>query len=98
MYRVLMLSTILLNVFAAATAALFITVGSNLPASAGRFSAITMVVLIAVTLLNVRVRRTILAHRDPDETCCRVFRIASQIVPVIAWGAMAGALVAIHAL
>ncbi len=96
MQTTLMVTTILMNLFGAATAALFAVTARGMPEPAYRSWAIVGVVLIAVTLLTVRVQGTVGRGSEPGDRRARAFTIASQALLAIAWLCVVGALAIVY--
>jgi len=96
MQTALMVTTILMNLFGAAIAALFAVTARSMPEAAYRSWAVVCVVLIAVTLVTVRVQSTVSRDSEPGDRRARAFTIASHMLLAIAWLAMIGALAAMY--
>lgn len=96
MRTVLMFSALVMNVFAVCTGSLFALVAGNMPTSAYRCWAIVGVVMLAVTLLTVRVQNRISLPDEEASRGERLFRATSLVLLIMAWGTMIGALARIY--
>jgi len=92
----LMVLTIMMNLFGAATAALFALSARALPETAYRSWAVVCVLLIAVTLATVRVQAAVNASPEAGSARARRFAVVSQALLAAAWVVLVGALVLIY--
>jgi len=95
MPNALMVLTIMVDMFGAATAALFALSARALPETAYRSWAMVCVLLIAVTLATLRVQGAVNASPQAGSARARRFAIVSQVLLAIAWATMAAALAGI---
>ena len=96
MQTALTISTLVMNVFAVCTGGLFAMVAGNMPTSAYRCWAIVGVVMLAVTLLTVRVQNRVRAESESESPRSQWFRAVSLVLLIMAWGTMIGALARIY--
>mgnify|MGYP000529111963 CR=1 FL=1 len=92
----LMVLTIMMNLFGAATAGLFALSARGLPETAYRSWAIVCVLLLAVTLATVRVQAAVRVGPGLGSPLVRRFAIVSQALIALAWAIMVAALVLIY--
>ncbi|MGD9498808.1 MAG: hypothetical protein AB7Y46_21115 [Armatimonadota bacterium] len=96
MRTALMVSTVAMDLFAAGTAVLFAVVARGMPAAAYGVWAAVGVVLLAVTLLTLRVQRQLRRDAPAGAELPLSFLAASFALMAVTWLAMVAALVAIY--
>lgn len=92
----LMISTIAMNLFGVAVVALFASFAGGLSAYAMRSWIVVAVVLAAVTLANLRVRRCVGQYCEPGDPRLRPFLTATQALLALAWIGLALGLALIY--
>lgn len=91
----LMISTIAMNLFGVALVALFASFAGGLQ-GAPRSWIVVAVVLVAVTLANLRVRRCAGEYCVPEDPRLRPFLTATQVLLALAWIGLAVGLALIY--
>lgn len=95
MESALMISTIAMNLFGVVLVALFASFAGGI-AQATRSWVVVAVVLVVVTLSNLRVRRCAHQHCSPEDPRLRPFLTVTQVLLALAWIGLAVSLALIY--